>query len=394
MWLLYVWPVFFTQLPSASAGDQAHLVRDFLHFYTQGLVTRERNEEALYDATAMAVVADRAVPAVKKEIFPTVYGPQVGLLFAPLAKLPYLLALRVWLILTLVGYAGCVFILWRTSDPPPGIGWTVAVLALGAPGLHFTLSFGQAGLIGLTCFTALWLALRDDHPLLAGVAIGLLSYKPQLGVVAACVFVLRGEWKVVLGAVLAVAVQVLASWAYWGPAIFIRYGHALAQLPGALNYMEPDKQLAYSVRALLAALHVPPTVGAVASVAVGVLAVGYSVSTWRRDRPLAVRYSGLVLATLLINPHLYGYELLLCTPAMLTAGSWAAGHADKGLLAWLVFLYVAPVMSMVAPGPQFLTTLALAGTTIWVLRAMGRSEGVPAFAQISHEVHHLENKGH
>ena len=260
VWLLYVWPVFFAQLPVRSTADQPHLVRDFLHFYVIGAITREHDAHALYNIDAMAAATERLLPGVPKNIFPPVYGPQVGMFFAPFARLDYLTALYVWLALTIAGTAACVYVVWRPSDLGRRSLWPVAVLALGMPGLHFALSFGQTSVLGLIGFTALWLALQSRRQFTAGLAVGALAYKPQLGLVVACVFIARREWRVVSGAVVAIAAQLLVAWAYWGASIFEGYARAIPRYLSLFGLMEPDPELAYSVRALLLTAPLPPRV--------------------------------------------------------------------------------------------------------------------------------------
>ena len=383
VWLVYVWSLFWIQLPVSGDASQTHLVRDFLHFYTQGVIARDHDVHALYDITAMAAVAERVVPGSPPHAFPPVYGPQVALFFRPLASLSYVTALYVWLALTIVGAGLCLYLVWRHVDERMPIAaprtsslaraaWPVAVLALGAPGLHFTLSFAQASVIGLVDLTVLWLALRSDRLFLAGLAIGGLAYKPQLGVVAAIVFLWRREWRVAAGATLSVAIQMLAAAAYFGPSVFVGYLGALRQLPRVIGAMEPDPQLAYSMRAVLIGLHASPAGSLVGSLAVSAVAIGLAVALWRPSTPLALRYAGLVFATLLVNPHLYGYDMLLATPAMLVAGGWAWSRQRRELLVALGLVYAGPILTIVLPGPTLVTTVGLAWTLVCCFREKAR----------------------
>ena len=62
---------------------------------------------------------------------------------------------------------------------------TVGLLLAASPALTFELSYAQTSVVALVCFTMAFFALRADRPFLAGLAIGTLVYKPQLGLVAA-----------------------------------------------------------------------------------------------------------------------------------------------------------------------------------------------------------------
>lgn len=374
VWIADMWRLFIRQLPVGSDPPHAHLVRDFLHFYVQGAIARAHASHALYDINEMAAVAERVLPGIPKHVFPPVYGPQVAVFFRPFASLSYLHALYVWLTITCVGTLVCLAIVWsRCTDRTTHRRWVLGVLALGAPGLYFTLSFAQASVIGLAALTWLWVALRAERPFLAGLAVGLLAYKPQLGVVAAVVFLWRREWWMVLGAATSVGVQAVVAAAYWGSAIFRGYVAALQTLPSVLDAMEPDVHLAYSLRAVLGEFGLSSSATFAVSVLVSVAVIVWVGVNWRPTVPLERRYSGLVLATLAINPHLYGYDLLLAAPAMLVAAAFAWATSDLWALTALGCLYVAPVLSTVTAGPPWFTTLALFAATGLVLRQPSRA---------------------
>jgi hypothetical protein len=376
IWLLYVWPVALAQLPKSPTIDRPGLVRDFLHFYTQGVITREHNFNALYDINTMAAVADRVLPGVRKVKFPPVYGPQVGLLFSPLTWLDYIGALRLWLVLTLVAYGACVYFVWRECAALRGRGWPVLVLALAAPGLHFTLSFGQASAIGLVCFTVLWLSLNGGRPFMAGLALGALAYKPHLAVVAAIAFAWNRQWRVIAGALTAVGVQFLAGLLYWGPAIYASYAAALLRVPAVLDSMEPNPDLTYSLRPFLADIGLPATVALVLSLFASACVVLAAMVSWRPQRSLALSFVVMMAATMVVSPHLYAYDLLILTPALLLG--WAEGidQGDPGLVAAVAFLYTAPIVSMLVPSAvpwAVVSLIGLAGRGVWLSGGLSRA---------------------
>lgn len=332
VWVVYAWGVFYVHLPVPPLNPTSHIARDFVHFYSQGVITLERDAHALYDIDAMAAVVERVVPVPVEMRFPPVYGPQVGLFFAGLALMPYKPALLLWLVLTIIGYFVCMGLIWQAADPHRQWKWLASVFALGAPGLHFTLSFGQASLIGLVCFTALWLCLRHGRPFLAGLAVGALAYKPPLGIAAAFVFVLAQEWKIVFGAATAVIAQLAAGLIYWGPGIYPAYVNALLKLPNVIATMEPDKAMMHSWRAFFLHLGLPESAAFTMSIATSVVTIAAAVICWRQRGALAPRYVVLVLATLLVDPHIYAYDLLLLMPALLVAWDWAERQSQSPLV--------------------------------------------------------------
>ena len=329
IWVIYSWSITLRQLPVGTYAADVHVARDFVHFYSQGVATREHDAHALYGRDSLAAVVDRVVPVKVEWKFPPVYGPQVGLFFAPLARLPYVPALLTWLAVSVTGYAALLYLVWRTCRTLRRERWTTMLLMAGAPGLYFTLSFGQASLIGLACTTALWLALRQDRMFLAGLAVGALAYKPQFGLVAAFVFVLAGEWRVVAGAVVAIAVQAAISLFYWDAGIFSAYAEALAKLPSVVDDMEPHKQYMHSLRSFFLHLGVPQTASLALSAVSSLAAAMTALACWRARGDAAVRYVVLLIATLLVNPHLFVYDLLLLSPSLHVVWDWANRQGSR-----------------------------------------------------------------
>jgi Glycosyltransferase family 87 len=336
IWLVYSWVHVLVRIPYAEPP------RDFVHFYVQGVIALEKDAGALYDIDRMADIAQRVLPGGQRPMYPPVYGPQMALLFTPLAALPYVVAQNVWVAVTILVYAACVYAIWRVCPRLRDQPGTTLVLAAAAPPLHFVLGFVQVSVLGLACATVAFLALRADRPFLAGLAIGSLVYKPPLGIVAAFVFGLTAIWpaqsklardgierRLVAGAAMAIAVQLGVGALYWGPSILPEYIGALTRLPRFTTAMEPNKFHMHSWRAFFDLLGLP---NAVASVAYGIAAAATAIGAliaWRTRAPLALRYAALLIATVLVDPHLYAYDLLLLVPAFLLLWDWILSQPER-----------------------------------------------------------------
>ena len=62
---------------------------------------------------------------------------------------------------------------------------------------------------------------------------------------------------------------------------------------------------------------------------VAVAALALTVLIWRRrEASLALRYSSLLFATVLIAPHLTVYDLVVLAPAFLLLADWLTAHAS------------------------------------------------------------------
>jgi hypothetical protein len=325
IWLVFGAFVFVHKLPLATTlgTSTASTFRDFAHFYVLGVIGHSKDLHALYDAEAQTAIVSRVVPEKVDAHFPPIHGPQVALFFAPLARLSYITAMYVWLAVTLIGYAACAYVVWRFCPRLRERPWTALLLLAASPGLHFDLSFAQTSVIGLTCVTLGFLALRADRRFLAGLAIGSLVYKPQLGIAAAGIFVLAGEWRIVLGAIVAAVVQLGAGVVYWGPSVLNAYAHALVQLPGVLPQMEPTAEHMHSWRAFFQLLGLPGSLVTEATALASIFTVVMGLVCWRARGPVGPRYAVVLLATVLVNPHLYVYDFVLLTPAFLLLWDWS-----------------------------------------------------------------------
>ena len=59
IWVIYSWSITVRQLPVGTYAPDVHVARDFVHFYSQGVATREHDAHALYDLDALAAVVAR-----------------------------------------------------------------------------------------------------------------------------------------------------------------------------------------------------------------------------------------------------------------------------------------------------------------------------------------------
>jgi hypothetical protein len=321
-WLAYSWTHLLVRIPRLEP------VRDFAHFYVQGIVARDVNTHALYDANEQAAILKRVIPTARIR-FPTVYGPQVAIFFRPLAYVSYLTALVIWLVVSLLAYAACCYALWRISPRLHDRPWTILLLLVAAPALHFALGFSQVSAIGLVCLTCGFLALRADRRFLAGLAIGSLAYKPPLGLAVAFVFIFAREWRIVAGAATAAAVQLGIGALYWGPSILVTYAQAVRRLPGLAAEMEPFTFHIHSWRSFFLLLRLPPTAALAAYVIASIVTCIVALQCWRARGPLVLRYSVLLLATILVDPHMYAYDLIMLTPAYLLLWDWVLSEPDR-----------------------------------------------------------------
>jgi hypothetical protein len=288
---------------------------DFLHFYTLGKIALLGRGDLLYDSRAQSELISRSVPEAAGSYYVALYGPQVSLLFEPLARLSYGNALAIWLLLNAGIYAACCSALWRRCPNLQREPWTILILATAFPGFFHLIAWGQTSGLALLCFTLAYLALRSGRKFLTGFAIGCLIFKPQLGLAAAVIFLL--DWRVVAGAMLSAAAQISVGWVYYGTAVMRQYFHVIARVQRVMPLLEPRPYQMHSARGFWSLLFPWPSLAFTLYLLTVILIFVLLVKLWRSESSLHIRYAGLLLATVIVAPHLTVYDLVILAPAFL-----------------------------------------------------------------------------
>jgi hypothetical protein len=268
------------------------------------------------------------VPESSGVLYLPIYGPQVSLFFAPLALLPYGWALVAWSIITTSIYVLCCRAVWRTCPTIGAEGSTVVILAAGSPAFFNLVAHGQNSAIALACFTAAFFALRHEKRFLAGLAIGTLMYKPPLGLAAACVFGLTLEWRIVGGAIVGALVQLGAAWRYYGRDVMDAYWQSVRGVGDISPFLDIKPYQMHSLLSFWKSLVPWPNLAIGFYIVSAGAMIVVACLVWRSRAPLSLRYAVLLLATVLVSPHLNVYDLVILSPGLLMIGDWALGHRD------------------------------------------------------------------
>ena len=213
LWGFYAWNLSTPGLRDRNANLKG---TDFLHFYALGSLAAAHRGADLYDMNAQAALAARRVPDAAGIRYLPLYPPQVSILFAPFAHFSYGWALAWWWVCSAALYSICCYSIWQVCANLAGYGKTTFILAAGFPAFFHLIAWGQTSALALVCFTLMYFLLLDQQEFLAGLVLGCLIFKPQLGLAAAIVFVSAGAWKIVLGAVLSSTAELAVGVLYFG----------------------------------------------------------------------------------------------------------------------------------------------------------------------------------
>ena len=264
------------------------------------------------------------------------YPPPFLLIAAALATIPYVPALIVWQLATLVPFT------WLMQRLVPR--WETILLVLAAPVTFICLTHGHNGFL-----TALLLGggllLLDKKPLAAGVLFGCLIYKPQFALILPPLLLATRSWRAIGGAIVSAALLVGLTLAIWGWPVWQAF---LDSLPltrhvvieqGATGWHKILSPFA-AIRlwgggiALAYGMQLAATLAAIAAV------VWVS---WTRKRP-ELRNALVCAAVLIATPYVLDYDYVVLLPAL--AFLWLDGERH-GFLPWdktlMALVWAAPL---------------------------------------------------
>jgi len=347
LWSVYIWNMATPGLLDRAANLKG---TDFLHFYTLGSLALAHRGADLYNLEAQSQLAAERVPAAAGIRYLPLYPPQVSIFFAPFARLSYPCALVLWLTLSSLIYSLCCYAIFRASPNLRGHKFTVLILTLAFPAFWHLIAWGQTSALALACFTLAFFALRARREFVAGLALGCLIFKPQLAVAAALVFIVTLNWKVLTGAIISASAQLTAAWLYYGPGPLREWMHMLLNAPGLLLLLEPRPYQTHCLRTFWTMLVPWPSASLALYLITALLVAAVAIACWRSGLPLSLRYSALLLATVLLAPHLTVYDLVILAPAFLLLSDWVATQPDNhGTPQLKLLLYLAFVLPLQGP---------------------------------------------
>ncbi len=391
LWSLYLWTIATPGLRDRNGNLKG---TDFLHLYTLGSLATAHRAVDLYNIDAQAALAVQRVPQAAGIRYLPLYPPQVSIFFAPLAHFTYGWALILWWACSAAIYFICCYSVWRACPNLREYGGTVALLALAFPAFFHLIAWGQTSAVALACFTGMFFLLRARREFLAGLVLGCLIFKPQLGLAAAVIFVALGfvslsAWKIVAGAALSAAAQLWVGVLYYGTEPLRQWLRMLRNIRTLLPLLEPKPYHTYSLRtfwSMLVDVFAPWPALALALYVLSAAAVlGLAIACWKRHPavPVALRYSTLLLASVLVAPHLTVYDLAILAPAFILLADWLAGQPLTRSTRWLgTLLYLAYTLPLLGPFARWthfqLSVVAMAATVYLIWSISRKSTPSPA----------------
>lgn len=340
---------------------------DFSNVYAAGVLTLEGKPADPYDPVLQHAAEKRVFNRADVPFFGWHYPPFFLVLAAALATLPYAAALFAWMALTIPLYLASI----RAICAGPAFPLRDTLLVAAAfPAVFVNLGHGQNGFLTAALLGGA-LVLLDRRPIIAGVLIGLLAYKPQFGVMIPLVLLVTWRWQVIAAAAATIAVLSLVTTALFGMGVWhafaasAEYSRTIVLEAGATGW-EKIQSIFSAVRALGGSTQL-------AYAAQGALMLALAASLvwlWRSRAAYDLKAAALALACLLATPYVLDYDLavLAITIAFLAKHGFANGFRAYEItllaIAWVMPLLARTVMSATGAPFGLIVLLALYALTL------------------------------
>jgi hypothetical protein len=328
---------------------------DFSNVYAAGTYVLEGKPDVPFDPprqyTREQEIFGKATP-----FYGWHYPPYFLFVAGALAKLPYGVALTVWQASTLLLYLLMVWGITRSSfrgarsaSPKsiiPAPSAMTLLLALAYPAVLINVGHGQNGFLTAALLGGA-LVILDRRPIVAGILIGLLVYKPQFGLIIPLALIAGGYWRTFAAAVTTVVVLTLVTTLAFGPEVWAafaastEFSRTVVLEQGQTGWQKIQSVFSWA-RMWGAPIPLAYALQGALTIALG-LAI---VRLWRKAAAPALKSAALCLAAILATPYSLDYDMMVLAPAI---AFLAADGLRRGFGPWektgLAALWLVPLVT-------------------------------------------------
>jgi hypothetical protein len=357
---------------------------DFASFYAAGSMALEGHAAAVYDMAAH-YAREQQIFGATIPYYGFLYPPIFLLLAAPLALLPYPLALALWQIASFALYLAVIAaILRRPRRENAVIARLWLPVAAAFPAVFINFGHGQNGFLTAGLLGAALLTL-PQRPVLSGILFGLLAYKPQFGLVIPIALLVAGQWRAMISAGFTVVVLMGAATLAFGTDIWWAFA---ASTETARKVLLEQGDVGFEkLQSVFAAIRLwggSVPLAYLVQGAASIAAIGGVAWIWRTSADRELKAALLMIATLLASPHALDYDLTISGPAMafFVASSWSNGFRGFDISA-LAAAWIVPLLARGIAGGTGIPLGLIAIVALYVLTVRHAMRGCAASELIS-----------
>lgn len=281
-----------------------------------------------------------------KIVDPFVYPPHMLFLLWPLRHMTYNEAVAWWTLVPLPFYFFLLYLLMKRAAPQLGNMPFWIVSAYSLPFLSATIFTGQTGIFFAVFFMAA-IFLWRTRPWLAGIFIGFMTFKPQLGILLPFALLAAKEWRMIAAAIITTVVSLAAATFWLGVDIWGDYlnmtHHFAAYLKSGVDQFD-KLALGPYVSLHILGISSPIAIAVQVLVMLAMAAGIFALFRERDEKRQLLRFGLLAIGSLLATPYTMSYDtpMLAVALAPLVLCAWEKGWRDVWELLALVLVLVIP----------------------------------------------------
>ena len=345
---------------------------DFVNVWSAGRLVLDGHPALAYDWDIQKAVQVTVLGQSYEGNFAWHYPPPFLFVAAVLAHFPYAVAYAGWALVSFLPYLAAMrAIVGR---------WFGFLLAAAFPVVFTNTLVGQNGFLTASLIGGT-LVLLPRWPVLSGICLGLLSYKPQYGLLFPLVLIAAAQWRVFFTASVVAVLMAMLSWLAFGTESWQAFVHWMPMFNKAflVEGRAPWGKM-QSIFALVRYFDGPESFAWILQWIMSATVAVLLALLWRsRKVQYPLKAAALAAGTLLVTPYLFLYDemVLAIAVAFLVRIGLDEGFARHelpalGLVAALLMIY--PFLG--AP-TGFGATLVVAALIGWRVGPWWRGQGAP-----------------
>lgn len=271
---------------------------DFTTMWVSGIFAGSSDPAGMYDNSAWSVAwksltSLEGCPLAQGH---TSYPPLLLFFTYPLGLLPYVAAFAAWTAVTLLLYLVAIYLI---------VPRAIAILAALSPfPVFFNFFLGQNGFL-LAGLMGLSLVFMEHRPQLSGFFLGLLTFKPQIGILFPFALVGSRKWRVVIGAAATSVILIVTSTVLFGYEGWPSFIRALVDRgPSLAPRLE-------SVYGFLSLAGMSPSIAWALQLAVAAAVTAVVFWVWAKPIPHSLKAAALCSAAPMVTPYVHGHDLCI-----------------------------------------------------------------------------------
>ncbi len=336
---------------------------DYFMFWSAGRWMIERGLTApLYDLDTFHAYQETLFRGFGS-YHPLPYPPTFAPALVPLGWMPLAAGLAISMATTLALF------LWLTAG-----GLKMRILALlSSPATLAVIIVGQIAFLSSALLIG-GLRLVERGPIVAGVLFGLLSIKPQIGLLVPVALLAFRAWRAFAVAAIVTLLLPIPALLIEGPGVWAAWLHLMPAIASYLpNASESHVGQMVSPAAAFVTAGVPLKIAELIQLPISLAVIAVAYVSCRRHGLSDMTVAMLGVGTLLVTPYAWFYDLLIAAYAVVVL---AEAGLRTGFRKWelpaLLLGWVLPLLAIrsLVPG---LATLGLVGLFVLLVRRMAEA---------------------